>query len=480
MLRKLLALSALLLLITNVHADTLLLIGVGGGASGGATTETPIFLGHQGTTNEPSTSAVNYAGPGNNWSATESAREWPMPITGNASALTASFQTALTGGQTYIVSLLDVTASTSIGGANCTLTAGNSGYCNDTTDNPMNMTAGDLFVVKSDPNSTTPTAQATASSISFLMTSVAGESAIFAGSVTVSASAQNYQGFGGRGTVSATEINVSVIVPGPTAGASVGKIDHLFAHGGGTPASSKGYAVLLYKNGAVTTQGGGSTCETAVAGGTQATILSACTCVIYSAQANCNNTTSSDATVTVNAGDTISIETYPYGTPAAIIVNAAMRYVPSTSTDTIAFGNFTTLPTGITAKYGQVYGFMANATVEAQTYNAAPAAMHIKDMWTAIDTVAPSGDTRTQLLRGGASGSVGSTSLTCGIGNAASGITVGGVSNTPACIDANAGHSFSSGAVTSTPQYFDITTSQNAGSTSIAAWYKTSVVMTVP
>jgi len=458
-------------------ADNLPLFGAGAGA--GINTVTPVFQGAQSNTSQPSTSVVNYAGPGNNWSGTELAREWPMPITGTVESLTASFQTALTGAQTYIIKFLDVTASTSIGGANCTLNS-SSQYCNDTTDAPLSVAAGDLVTISADPNSTTPAAQTVSTSVSYLLTNTSGQSAIFSGSITVSASAQNYQGFT-TPKVSATEINVSSIVPGPTAGSSVGTLSNLYAHDAtGTPTANKGYAVLLYKNGVVTAQGGGSTCETAVAAGTQATILTSCTCVIYSAAVNCNNASSSDAAVTINAGDTISIETYPYGTPSAAAITSAMACTPVTSTNTMAFSNAVTLPTGISVKYAPVSGFGSNTATEAQTNNAAPAAMHVLDLWAAIDTVAPSGDTRTQTLRGGASGSVGNTSLTCGIGNAASGITIGGVANSPACNDLTAGHSFSSGSPASTAQYFDIVTSQNAGTTSIAAWYKTSAVMTVP
>jgi hypothetical protein len=373
----------------------------------------------------------------------------------------------------YINSLLNVTASTSIGGiTNCPITVAGT-YCNDTADSPLTVTAGDLVVLKTDPNSSSPGAVA-GGSASFVLHTPDGTSGIFFSGATAPNGAQNWVGFtSGPNT---TEALVSSIIPGPTAGATVGAIDRIYAIAGNAPASSKGYAVLLYVNGAITPIGGGATCTSAVAGGVQATILTACTCVIYSASKSCNDVLTSS--VTVHASDTVSLSFYPYGTPTAQAITASARYTPSAAYNAIMLGSWTTLPTLIAARYALIEGAMSNSTTQSAGEGVVPIGMHIKDLWSAIDTAAPSGDTRTQLFQ--ASAATG-TPPTCGItSTASSGITIGGLGNAFACYDLTDTAIIANSSVAAGPTSADITTSQNAGTTSIAAFYKTSIVVTVP
>lgn len=457
----------LALLAVLAHAQTTL-IGTGGGGAPASNMDTPVMIvtGASG----PSNSTTNYAGfTGSSWTSTESTNEYVFPINATVGKLTAQFNTTLTQGS-WVLTFLDVTASTSFGGANSTITSvGPVQYFNDTIDTPLSVTAGDLVVMQAVPSGT-PTNQTVSAPFSFVVKSTNGQSVLFAGGRASVNSAQEYEGFGGQPNWSTTEVNVSSIIPGPTLGSPAGQVTGFGVHLGANPAANTGYAMVIYKNGSPTTQGGGSACVTAAAGGVQATILAACTCVIRNGVQSPNNLAGGDAAVTYNAGDTISISQFPYGTPTSSVLNTTAAWTPTVLGQAIAASIATTLPSLSAARFGPMSGNFINASTEANAVNVAPEPITVKYLYSAIDT--GSANLRTETLRNG-SGNAGATPPTCGINTTTH--TIGGVS-IPSCTDVSNSYSIASVAAAS---QIDIQTAQPTAN-SVTAYYKTSVVVTAP
>ncbi len=363
-----------------------------------------------GSTAGPSTSAVNFgrlaSGITNGqWNVTATVEEDPFPVAGTISNLSVYFPTdpGNTNGS-YDVGLV-------LGGTKQTLVCNVAVGTHTCTDNTHSVTVapGNLVGWFSCPSGTAtctagnaPTAQAAGVQISATFTSTVGQEGFIIGHNTnTSATALNYGGFGGNITVSATEVNVSSVMP------TAGTIDQLYVVSGGTPGTNGTYTLSVFKNGAI-----------APAGCTPGT--NCLSCLIGSAVTTCNDTGAHS--FTVSQGDTISLQSCPSSSgntlscsgatgtaaPTARAMAASLRWVPSTTNQAVVFDTAGTVPpttTGVT-RFQAVNGTGAAGTTEVDL-NVVPVVsggMTLGNL-TVAESTAPGGtSTRKITLRAGVGG----------------------------------------------------------------------------
>jgi hypothetical protein len=261
----------------------------------------------------------------------------------------------------------------------------------------------------------------------------------------------------------ATEINVSSVVP------VGGQIDRLYVSLTGAPGTGKGYAFVLYHNGAPTSVGGGAVPATCVATPSAGN----CSCFVGGANTTCSDVTTSP--VSVAAGDTISISSIPVSTPGSANQQSyGLRWQPTTANQAILMNAGSTVPTTSGTRYMNVSGGYGNAGGELQATEVAPVLtthMTLGNLIVAQSAAPPASTTRTATLRGG-SGSTTAQSPSCAVTPSTT-LTIGGVAATPACQDTSDAYQPQSGYLLS--EQTAASAAQNA-----LTWYKTAMSVTVP
>ena len=437
----------------------LTLTGVGPAGSGASikVMTTPILSAAASTT-APSNSANRYlapaAGQANAWQATSTTSSTPVAIPGTFSNLQVNFPTTLTQGSYNISTSVDEGAA---GALNCTVgqasftgaitttvltasvvtgtimvgqTVGGSGVtggtvitslgsgtggagtynvnnsqtvvseamtsvnqsCTDPT-NTVHVNAGQRFEFLLTPTGT-PTAQAGVVQISAqFLSDNGGESLLFAGtSATGPANnAANYMTFGGTlGTWNATETIAESVVSAP------GVIDNMYVAVSASITSGS-YVITLYKNGVNQNSGGPSV-----------TITSA---------SNTGNDlfVNTGHSISVVAGDVISVASNPSSTPTARPTKVGVRFTPTTNGNSLLFVNASVTPPSTTVgnRFINLNGVENGTNVtEANSYNIAPlTSFTIKNLYVYQQPQPGSGVTRSVTLRKGNA----SQALTCSV-----------------------------------------------------------------
>ena len=255
----------------------------------------------------PSNTALNYTGfPGGTFSATQAARQAIIASNFTVSGLQARFPTAAGAGATWNICLVKNGVSTCTALA-CQITNAAVG-CADATDT-VSVSASDLLALGNCPSNASG---CPAGSLQLLRRASAnlggstsatnGESALFStvGLTGASAAAQNFASWGSNISWNATEGSVSAVMP------TAGIIDRLYFSTNTAPGAAKSIQLQVYHNGAA------STINCSLTGtGTGAGITT------------CDDLTDS---VTVAAGDTLSLSSTPTGTPSIGTATASVRF----------------------------------------------------------------------------------------------------------------------------------------------------------
>jgi hypothetical protein len=363
------ALLALLLFLTPAWADGINAPGVphpigsagskgsavktppGGGGGGGCVANcmiTPIMGLNVGTS--PTATATNYIFPyGGGWSTTLLSKQLIMPVAGTLSGLEVLVPTAVAS-NFYTFSLVvngavasAVQCSVGQGGTNL----GTTTACNDPADT-VTVNAGDLVSVQSAVPGGTATALAGSTTVSFNFTSTVGQESLVAGANSASGTLTQYWNLGPINGPQTTDALASSVMP------TAGTLDWLNAAVGGAPGAGKQFQFTVMKNGVATAIVAGD--ATHCGGASSLT---------------CSDLTHSVAVV---AGDTISIQTAPTGTPSASASVASLRFVPTTLNQAILIAAPGSFPTGTLTSnhFIPVAGPTTNATAENTTQNIAP------------------------------------------------------------------------------------------------------------
>lgn len=426
---------ALLLALAPVKAlaGSMTLLGAGKVGTTGQPMVTPLFV--DTNVNGPSNSATNYIGfTGGSFSATQVLREATFAGNGAVGNLRVNFPTALAGGTTYDICLVK-NGSATCTALTCQITSASTG-CNDTT-HTVAVSAGDFLAWKIVPTGT-PNAQTTIQVAATFTSTANGESFLSSPYLAAaSASATNYTILGSSSTWEATEANQSGIIP------AAGVIDQLYVSTAGTaPGAAKSIAVTIIKNGAPTSL----TCTlTGTGSGSGVTF--------------CTDTNTGHA-FSVAAGDLVSIQTVPTGTPSVGNMSFSVRFVPTTPGEAIYMNVAQALSTS-SARYLAAAG-RTNSATENNALNVVPVALTWKKLYAAED-VAPGGAANRAIINRTGTGSGQSNgTMTCTITSA---IT--------SCSDLVNSYSASAGDFIN---YLETPTSTPAA----VVYFKNSSVMTVP
>ena len=350
----------------------------GGGCSNCMVTH--LFVAAGNGTVGPSNASTSYFGmngtsAGLGWTTTQINREFPSPVAGTFSNLEVVFNTTLSQGS-WVVSFNDVTSGSNT--LTCTIDTTHA-TCGDTNaGHNITVAVGDIIDFSANPNGTTPTAQTNPVQLGIVFTSTVGnESPLYSSTTsgTTNNATPEYTGFGYLSTGwNATEVNVSSIVAAP------GTIDQLNVYAPtAAPGAGKTFTYTLYKNGSPTSL----KCPmTGTGAGNQV----------------CVDSNVGDA-VTVAAGDTISLQAAPTGTPTITVAQAGdARWVPSTPGQSLVMEVSVAAPTVVAAtRFMNFAGtYSTAASTEISNYNISPvAAFTVKNLYTAQD-VTPGGSTTRQ------------------------------------------------------------------------------------
>jgi hypothetical protein len=324
----------------------------------------------------PSNAAANYTALNGAGLGTSTSRDVPMPIAGTINGLTVRFPTTVVSGQ-YVVTLYLNGAAT---GLACTIT---STTCTNNTS--IAVVASDLAMWQICPGTHsgvggtctagTPTAQTSAVQISAVFTSTSpGESFTAAGtSGSPSVAANSYFNVGapeGSAAWATTEANQSGIVP------TAGVIDKLYVESSNAPGAAKSFVYTVRKNGA----GTGITC-TMTGAGSGAGIT------------KCNDTSN---LALFAAGDTISVEAAPSGTPTSGNTRFGLRWTPTVPGESVFIAvQVTALSTG-SVRFSNVSG--AGASTTEVLFSLVPVAFTWKNLYFGLDVAPGAGSPSRNLI----------------------------------------------------------------------------------
>lgn len=228
-----------------------------------------------------------------------------MPVAATLSKFSISLSAAPGVGNSYTFTIRKSGGNTSL-----TITISGTATTGSDTVDSASFSPGDTVSISCVPSGTPASAVVT---FSTFCTTSAGFPVLQHSNAALSTTATQYtSAMGGNGssaTVS-TEAAAAMIVP------VAGVLSNLYAVLSASPGTSKSYAVTVMHNGVATTLTTG-----AISG---------------------SNTTGNDTTHSINvaAGDTISIQTTPSGTPTSALFETGMLFTPTTNGQSwIGFGN---------------------------------------------------------------------------------------------------------------------------------------------
>lgn len=295
---------------------------------------------------------------------TEGSSEQVCAATGTVSSLYVSLGTAPGAGKTRTFTLrkngVDTALTCSISE---TSTTGND------TSNSVSVTAGDILTIG--VTSTAASTNAGTASFSLKFTgNTSNESLIpgnFDGSNTLSASSTEYGNLmGGNAGVDTTETTFTQLVP------TGGSISSLYVKLGTAPGAGKSRAFTLMVNGSPSTL----------------------TCTVSDANTTANDTTHS---VTVAAGDRVTIKSVPTGTPAVTTFVYGTKFTADTDGESISM-SWLRSPSTSATNYGNPCGGNIFGATEASVLQLAQACT-IKKFYYSLGTAPGVGTSRTFDIR---------------------------------------------------------------------------------
>ncbi len=247
------------------------------------------------TSSAPSTSAVNYnvmnGGGTSSWSTTEAARSQVVPHAMVIDRLRMTVTTAPAAGKSYAFALM-VNGSASA----LTCTISDAATTAQDLSNTVSLSAGDVISIRCTPTGT-PTASGTVYwNLRQDATNLFGVLGINVGAPS---SGTNYMAPQGRPLISATDAIGSIIVP------TGGVLKNLYLKSRVAPGAGTSWAVTLMLNGA----------------------SQSLTATIADVATTANDTTN---TVTVAAGDLISLQIVATGSPTSTSLSYGMSFDPTT------------------------------------------------------------------------------------------------------------------------------------------------------
>ncbi len=403
---------------------------IGEGFFGQATGAAPVMitpiLALQSSTTLPATgTTVNYtlfdghgAASTGTWSASAVGKAQPSAVAGTVANLTVNLPQPLTSG-TWTFSMYKTSSGTAQA-LTCTIDSagGNPGdrSCSDTT-HTVSVAAGtEIIGWKSTPNNPGSGVANTTFQLAATFTSTSSnESPLFVGGSACSTTVVDYFGFMLNRGCNATELNIASLAPAP------GVLDKMYVALATSTGAGAGRQYVVYQNGNPAPSGCsvGTTCLG---------------CAVGASATTCNDTTH---TVTLAAGDTISVQECPYNTatcpagsaPAASIVNMGFRWVPTNAGEAMLFQG---MNTAWTATSGSIrYGGMAGAvtgssTTETDTYGIVPkgiTSITVKNFRVNQSPAPGTTATRAYVVRSGTGSGQASSSVGCTVTSAATGCT---------------------------------------------------------
>jgi len=283
----------------------------------------------------------------------------PIAEAGTLSNLTIRLGAALTTG-TLVVTVMVNNVDTALA---VTLTSGEQV---EVSAGPISVNAGDDVQIKWAPASTPDIASAVQASLVFTGTT-SGKSVLFSshgatGSATFLAL--------GAGTVNVTETSVTVVAP------CAGVIDKIYARRTTAPGAGQSVTYTLRLGAA-----GGAMANTALA----ATI------------SDTNQTANATSSVSVAAGDFLTIGMTIGGAPASSAGNVGLSWVPDIDGEALLFASPNTGASSAADRFVMVNGQVAQAT-ETDAYCIAPMAFTMKKLYGRVTTAPGSGKSWTTAL----------------------------------------------------------------------------------
>ncbi|KND51093.1 MAG: Fibronectin type III domain protein [Parcubacteria bacterium C7867-007] len=283
----------------------------------------------------------------------------PQPSSGMVKNLYVSTNVPPGGITTQTVTLYRNAVATAL---TCTIT-GTASTCSNTA-NTIPFLEGDLLSWQQTP---VGTPAASSGNISAELTyGVAKETSFSGGGATLSTTAYNYFATYG-GAAFTTIASSSVII------SSSGTVDKLYFQLGTAPGASVGYNAYVYHNGATSTL----TCS-----------------VTGSATLQCSDLSNS---ISVTAGDTLSVGTAPIGAVPARGGLWGMRFKPTLDGEAPFWTRIATISNGV--RYNALLGNGLDVSTEGTASTSAPIAYSIKNLYASYN-IAPGGiTTRNVTLR---------------------------------------------------------------------------------
>lgn len=333
----------------------------------------------------PSTSAAQFISvAGGGWSAAASNKDQPWPKSGSFKNLTVNFPTTITQG-TYTIAFA-VNGSVAATPLTCQLTT-STNVCTDTT-HEIIFSAGDRLSWRVTPAGT-PTAQSGQVKIAALFTSYGSDGAISTAHISSpSNSAPNYMTAGSYAATAAawqaTETQASGIIP------TSGTLDSLYVTSGVAPGAATSFTFTLYLNG--------------VSQGSSA-------CAISGASATSCSVTG--LSIAVVAGDLVSTEAVPSGTPsAAFTPRISIGWTPTTVGEALQITATGALAGGST-RFVSYIGPSGGTATEANTLVIAPSVFTIKLLRVIVAPALTGANIRVHILRQGTGGGQSNQLVTC-------------------------------------------------------------------
>lgn len=283
---------------------------------------TPLFTSSTGAVTN---TAVSYQGVacGNIAStSTIGPRNLPLPMACTAIEFFVQIDTAPGVGKSYTFEIYKNSAST---GASVVIS--DNATQSSVLSTSISFNAGDDIVIQITPSGT-PTV---ISSLYMRTVFSANTSMLFCGTSTsistAVSTAATLGAFSLGGITSTTETAVGLVVP-PDCG---GTLDKLYVLLNGSPGASKSYTYTIYKNGSPTSL----------------------TCTVSGTNTTANDTSNS---VTIAAGDRITVYVTPSGTPTARGIKCSVQFTPTKPGITMWAYTSTNYPSNFTTQYDQILG----------------------------------------------------------------------------------------------------------------------------
>lgn len=308
------------------------------------------------------------------WQTASGTARTPVARAGTFSKLRVRIPSALTGAQTYTLTLL-VNGSASA----LTCTVDSSGLTASDLTHTVSVSLGDDVCWQLTP-ANTPTTQTVIQVSCMFEGTDSGKGVIFAGHGSTSSAGWLQPSAWLGGGVSATEAPARGVV------AAAGTISRIYARRNTAPGAGTSVTYTVRVNG----------------------VDSDVSCTISDTGQTANDT----GTATFAAGDTLTFGVTVSGSPAASTGAIGVDWSPTVDGNAVRFDVWSASPSASVAAYGNASG-RQNAGIaaanEADSYNLAPDAFTAKNLYVLCDTAPGSGKSRAFTMRKGGAG----TALTC-------------------------------------------------------------------